>query len=128
MRFTKISEQQVYDCVVLATGKLHESGFLDSPIAGEEILSQLPKIDHSCTTDGIKLVGQNEYQFHLIRWHDSNTLSVIRCDVDLDDPADSCISDISANLGELDPSHPSSDARCDVTMAIIYAKELIAAS
>lgn len=124
MKFERITENQAYERIVLATKKLWENGTGFKYLFEENPLFAELDIDlKRSTTGGFGQCGQGEYS-GLIVTDNIQGYRVISMFVDTLVPEDTYFNDITENLGKLALTHSQCDIRKTIPMCILYHCEL----
>jgi hypothetical protein len=119
MKFKRITENQSYEHIVLATQYLRDNGFFDIEVREHEQIKELNLDLNQTTTPGVGVSGEGEYSGTIVT-NSNGGYRVISIYIDVLCPKQTAITDITESLGELDPSHKRCDIRKPVSMAIIY--------
>jgi len=113
MEFSKVSEQNAWDAVATATEQVRQG---ESEPA---LLSWFEQQGIDLSKAVFPLLGlfdEGVYSGTLV----SQERKVIEFFVDLTCPEDGDFEDVTAQLGPKDPSHPASDRKDPITMALVF--------
>lgn len=114
MDFEKVSEQNAWNAVAQATLAMRQDN-LPHPALAAWLREQGVDIEHS-VFPCVGLFDENVFSGTVI----TQGRRVVEYFIDLGSPASGEFEDVTEALGPKDPTHPESDVRDLITMALVY--------
>ncbi len=113
MEFAKLAERQVYERVWECTTRLRR-GEVPSPLVIDVLRKHGIDVERSIFSC-FGAIDENLYNGTLISQH----RRVFEFVIDIADPAESSLEDVTEQLGPKDPKHPKSDIKDTITMSLV---------
>lgn len=113
MDFARLAEKQVYERVCACTARLRR-GDVPSPLIMDVLRQHGIDIERSIFSC-FGALDENLYNGTLISQH----RRVFEFVIDVADPAESSLEDVTGELGPKDPKHPKSDIKDMITMSLV---------